>query len=267
MPVKKLLRRSELKSRWLQLLLSSMVLCASYYCYDTPAALHDQLRDYMVSEDTSITEEEFEVKFNLLYTVYSIPNIVIPLLLGSMLCARYGAAKCVVIFSVFVCLGQAVVSLGLAAASLRIMLLGRFIFGLGGENLAVAASTLLQDWFLGAELGFSMGISLSVSRLGSVINNIASPTLAAQGKTVQAPFTFSIFVGLCGVLASVGAYRLDKFAERKLEPEEKRLADIRKKAYENGATDDPLSPPLVLRETKLSSILRLPKVFWFLSAS
>ena len=49
------------------------------------------------------------------------------------------------------------------------MLIGRFIFCLGGENLAVTQSSIASKWFFGKTLSFAMGINVSFSRLGSVI--------------------------------------------------------------------------------------------------
>ena len=43
-----------------------------------------------------------------------------------------------------------------------VMLLGRVIFGLGGENITVAQSALLADWFAGGELALAFGINLSI---------------------------------------------------------------------------------------------------------
>lgn len=94
------------------------------------------------------------------------------------------------------------------------MLLGRCIYGLGGENMSVAQSSLVAEWFRvresisktsqqaclppayiynthkthshthihthtqGKELAFAFGINLSCSRLGSVINNFVEPEIA-----------------------------------------------------------------------------------------
>ena len=51
---------------------------------------------------------------------------------------------------------QVVFSLGISIHSWPLMFVGRFIFGLGGENLVVANSALLADWFK----GFNMAIEL-----------------------------------------------------------------------------------------------------------
>jgi nitrate/nitrite transporter NarK len=55
------------------------------------------------------------------------------------------------------------------------MLAGRAVFGLGGECMSVAQSSIVSVWFKGNELSFAMGLNLSVSRLGSVLNGIVLP--------------------------------------------------------------------------------------------
>lgn len=35
------------------------------------------------------------------------------------------------------------------------MILGRFIFGLGGESLGIASSIIINKWFVGKELSFA----------------------------------------------------------------------------------------------------------------
>lgn len=44
-------------------------------------------------------------------------------------------------------------ALGTSMRSIPIMLVGRVIFGLGGESLCVGQSTIIAQWFDGKELG------------------------------------------------------------------------------------------------------------------
>ena len=55
------------------------------------------------------------------------------------------------------------------------MLVGRVVFGLGGESMSVAQSAIVSSWFKGKELAFALGVNLSVSRLGSVLNSNTIP--------------------------------------------------------------------------------------------
>lgn len=58
-----------------------------------------------------------------------------------------------------------------------IALIGRFIFGLGGEAILCSKSVLISQWFKGQELSLAFGVVVSVSRFGSSVNNYILPSL------------------------------------------------------------------------------------------
>ena len=58
----------------------------------------------------------------------------------------------------------------------------------------MAISALLAEWFKGKELAFAFGVNLSISRVGSVINNIVSPTVADRYNMSSVCW---IGVGMC----------------------------------------------------------------------
>lgn len=60
------------------------------------------------------------------------------------------------------------------------MLIGRVVFGLGGESMSVSQSAIVTVWFKGKELAFALGANISISRLGSVINANTVPPLYAD---------------------------------------------------------------------------------------
>ena len=97
-------QKSSLQVRWLILALTCIVMTGSYYAYDIPSALHQQLQDYMSPSDSS---SSYETNFNLLYTIYSIPNVILPLFGGNIV-DRYGAPKCLTFFATLVFMGALV---------------------------------------------------------------------------------------------------------------------------------------------------------------
>ena len=58
-------------------------------------------------------------------------------------------------------------------------LVGRFIFGLGGESLYVTQSSLISNWFMGRNMVLTFGINISVGRLGSIANDYSEPLFDA----------------------------------------------------------------------------------------
>ena len=153
------------RMRWLVLCLISIVSIGSYFCFDNPSALQSELMDLF-----GINTFEYTI----FYAVYSLPNIVLPLF-GGFFVDKIGIRIGLLLFSSLVAAGQAVFALGCSSAQYWLAVLGRFIFGLGGESLAVATSTITFSWFLGKEMALAMGITICVSRIGSVMNDFIEP--------------------------------------------------------------------------------------------
>lgn len=59
------------------------------------------------------------------------------------------------IFMTLIVIGQATIYFGACHDNLRIMVLGRFFFGLGGESLGITSSIIQIIWFSGKELSFA----------------------------------------------------------------------------------------------------------------
>ena len=75
------MERAQSPLRWAVLFFGCLTLIGNYYCYDNPAALKTQLE-----ERTGMDE----VTYNLMYSVYSFPNMLLPFL-GGWMCDRFGS--------------------------------------------------------------------------------------------------------------------------------------------------------------------------------
>jgi MFS family permease len=64
------------------------------------------------------------------------------------------------------------------ADSLKVMVFGRFLFGLGGEALGIGANIFVIKWFSGKELSFANALTLSMFRSATVLNTLLSPKIA-----------------------------------------------------------------------------------------
>lgn len=205
------LEKPQLASRWLILLFACLLMTGNYYSYDNPSALHAQMSERFVNETSatgaSMSSSEFEVNFNLLYTFYSLPNVILPLF-GGIITDKFGSSKLIMVFISIIALGQALVSVGVSMESMPVTLAGRLVFGLGGESLSAAMSTILAEWFKGKELAFAMGVQLSISRLGSVINDNLSPIIASK-YGIEYAFWFGFTLLLLSVLCSVTIFLID----------------------------------------------------------
>ena len=64
------------------------------------------------------------------------------------------------IFHIFFLTGQVIFALGGLLDSYPVMQAGRFVFGIGGESLAVAQNTYAVSWFKGKELNMVFGFQV-----------------------------------------------------------------------------------------------------------
>jgi MFS family permease len=252
-------REPSMYFRWLVLFATCLVMTCVYYSLDIPAALHQNLKNYM-------NDSAFELRFNLLYTLYSFPNVILPFF-GGYFTDKMGASYCLMIFAAFCFLGQLIFAAGTAYRNWTFMLLGRAVYGIGGESICVAYSTLLTEWFAGKELAFSFGIALAISRLGSVFNNLASPVIANSFSTPWALWA-GVALNFMAVVVAAGIKNVD--------------AQQRSISLAMDASDNPsdLAQPLLLQQIEHEGTNRggqrpvsrmgfrqFSPMFWLLSAS
>lgn len=150
--------------RWIVLLFVSFAMFGNYYIYDSMAPVFDLLKEKLGFSDQQL---------GLLYTVYSVAAILV-LLAGGYVIDRFGTKRSITLFAV-ICVVAAVVTA--ATGELAVMLVGRFLLGLGSEPLIVAVTTALARWFKGKELSLAFGLNLTIARLGSVSADL-SPSWA-----------------------------------------------------------------------------------------
>jgi nitrate/nitrite transporter NarK len=118
---------------------------------------------------------------------------------------------------------------------LKMMLLGRFFYGLGAETSIVVVSKILVKWFKGRDLALAFGLKVGFGRLGTAAALIISPELANGGATLTVAIWFAAVLVLAGLLAFIVYMwfdaRLDKQLAQDTEksaPEAFRFSDITK---------------------------------------
>ncbi|KAH9512799.1 Major facilitator super domain-containing protein 1 [Bulinus truncatus] len=190
----------------------------SYFCYDNPAAL----------QDTMIRELDLsEGQFMAFYSFYSWPNVVLCMFGGYLIDRLFGVRLGAIIFSLFVTFGQVIFAFGSLFNLYPLMCFGRFVFGIGGESLAVAQNTYAVKWFQGKELNMVFGLQLSFSRVGSTVNmNVMQPLynyIEKSGYHGYKCLGIALFVGafmcvfslICAGVLSFFDKRADRVLKRK----------------------------------------------------
>ncbi len=216
--------------RWVSLLMISFVVLGTYYAYDSISPIGD-----LIKKDLGITSAQF----GYLYSAYSLPNFVM-LLVGGMLIDRIGTRIGGMLFAGLCLLGTVVTALG--SHSLAMMLVGRFLFGLGAECIIVVQSKIIAKWFIGRELALAFGVNLSICRLGTwfsymsingLTNRFGSWNSALWFVAILMAVSFSVFMAYA-VMDRRMSLRV------KIEEEKSERIDFRE-------------------------IFRLPKSFWLIS--
>lgn len=279
-------KKSELRSRFVILIVMCLGLFGSYYCYDIPAATESQLQRHFNSTDAS-TNAKFPLDFNLMYSVYSWPNTVLPFF-GGYISDVLGVKLMGVVFISLITLGQFVVSIGIsikdAPTAWGVMWAGRTIFGFGGESLSVVQSAFVASYFQGKELAFAMGVNLALARIGSVVNDQASAAISSS-YGVNYAYWVGFLVCIISLIGMVVAYYMDVHADSRIRKNKglPRLANqgllwqlfcrcCQRRGAAAMAIDDsgelielPPAPPS--EEIHLSAVLKFPVVFWILTLS
>ncbi|CAG9797126.1 unnamed protein product [Chironomus riparius] len=147
--------------RFIALIFMCLVGFASYFCYDNPGALQDNFKS-----DLDLTTTQFA----MLYSIYSWPNVILCFIGGFLIDRVFGIRLGTIIYMFILMIGQLIFAFGTTTNAFYIMLLGRFIFGIGAESLAVAQNNYAVLWFKGKELNMVFGLQLSFARFGSTVN-------------------------------------------------------------------------------------------------
>ncbi|EGG17109.1 major facilitator superfamily domain-containing protein 1 [Cavenderia fasciculata] len=193
---------SEHLFRYLGLLFICLITFGSYYIYDIPGAFPSVPHPTSADPNGTISELEIyydigDTQYGILYSVYNFPNMVIVFFGGYLIDTVFGLKKGAMVFCVLVMAGQIIFSLSASYKLYWLALVGRLVFGLGGESLSVAQSTFCATWFNGrSDINFAFAITLGFSRIGSAVNFQVTPELI---KSHSIPFAVWFGAITCGV--------------------------------------------------------------------
>lgn len=122
----------------------------------------------------------------------------------------FGSSRMIVALSTLTSLGHLLFAWGVSARTYWLMVVGRTLFGMGGESLEVAQSRMTTEWFRDGLLGLALGLNLTSARLATALNDILSPWLSRQIGPTGATFTglgFCILSFACGLLLIYVTFR------------------------------------------------------------
>ena len=109
--------------------------------------------DVLLRSQHAATSRSQTSRFSAIFIGYSVSNTIVPLLSGPFF-SRMGKWRGVTIIAITITIGVAIVWGGMVANSFPLVVIGRAIYGLGGESVFVGIDILVTKWFHGAEIGF-----------------------------------------------------------------------------------------------------------------
>jgi len=192
------------KYRYTLLLFVSLLTFGSYFAYDSIGAIENILIKALDLPPGTIGS---------LYSAYSLAAIAI-VFFGGVLTDKLGTRRASMLFSSLVVLGALIVAL---AQSTTMLFIGRLVFGAGSESLVVAQLAILSKWFKGRELALSFGISLTISRLGTLFSFNTEAMIANYFGNYKYALWAAVLLCLVSLLSNIVSNMLDARGERILQ--------------------------------------------------
>jgi MFS family permease len=186
--------------RWVVLLVVALAMFANYYVFDAMNPVGPLLEAQLGFSQSQI---------GLLDSAYNVAALLV-LLLGGVFIDRAGTKRAVVLFSIVTAIGGVLIALG---SRHELMMIGRFVLGLGAEPLIVAITAVLARWFKAKELSFAMAIDLTIARLGSVAADNSRNWAAPLFDFWQRPLVLAAAIGGVCVASAVLYVILERRAE------------------------------------------------------
>ncbi|MDZ7741441.1 MAG: MFS transporter [Bacteroidota bacterium] len=225
------LRRSMKDSaatRWAILFLIAFVQAANYYFYDAISPLKR-----LLEENFNITSSDY----GMFVAAYSIPNtFLLMAVLGGIILDKLGIRRTGFLFVGMMGLGGLLTAYGASeyfsnggfaygffnsfltdySPELKMMVLGRFFFGLGAETSIVVVSKVIVKWLKGKELALAFGMKIGLARAGSALALFYSAEIAEAASHWTIAIWFAAILLLIAFLAFLVYTAFDIRIDRQL---------------------------------------------------
>lgn len=187
--------------RFIVLIFVAFLAYGSYFAYDSLGAIAP-----LLIKAFGIGREQIGIA----YSAYSIAAI-FSVFLGGLLVDRIGTRRASLIFSSLIVLGAFIVAI---ARDIYTIYIGRVIFGMGSESLVVCQSAILARWFKGKELAMAFGISLTLSRLGTILSFNIEASIAEKFGGFRSALWAALFFCFLSLLSNIVYFFMDRYGSR-----------------------------------------------------
>lgn len=191
--------------KWLGVALLAITGYTILYNNDTPQSIQEEIMD-----ELSITS----FQYSLLYVFLCIPSIVVPFVAG-VLVHSWSPIKTILLFLIFSITGSGLCFLSGYIKSYPLMLLGRFLFGTGGQSIFTVLAGMGTIWFEVHQRAFVQCLMLMMSRAGTTSTTFFSPKFLDLSETITAPFSFCFFLMIFGSFTIFGFLFMERVTKNK----------------------------------------------------
>ncbi|KAE8579278.1 hypothetical protein XENTR_v10023979 [Xenopus tropicalis] len=242
--------------RFVVLFFNCLLTFGSYFCFDIPSVLQDQFQGDLNCTNASQPNSTHTgcveglgmspEQYNLLYAIYAWTNALVVIVAGFLI-DKLGNRFGLFLFSFLTVLGSTIFALGSHFKGtpylLPLMLTGRLLFGSGNGSLTIVQNRITAFWFKGKELALAFGLTLSFSRLGSVLNFFLTKRFEDQFG-IQWTLWGGTILCVLGFFSAITVSALDKVGMKQLGLEG---------AIQEGS-----------KKVRVQDIRRLPLRYWLL---
>ncbi len=214
---------------YIALFLISLAAMASYFAYDCIGPLTPLLK-----EQLSLSAKQVY----WLYSIYSIP-VILFVVLGGILADKLGVKLASVVFAGLFTIGTILT----ASQDFWIMLVGRFLFGIGAECYYVVMNKILAKWFKDKGLALAFGVNLFLCRAGTYAAFFGLPWVASSFSLANALWIVA-GINILGLASTFLYMIIDRLGEKK-----KYVSFV----------EEPVE------KFELKTAFRLPLAFWVIS--
>lgn len=137
------------------------------------------------------------VEVSLLYSVSSAPNLVSNLI-AAWLIEKIGLGISALLFSTQVFIGIFICFYGITNGQFKLLLIGRFIFGIGFDTTFLAQTLAAERWFSGRFMTLAISLNRSCVYLFAAISTYLQPELFFKYRGFEVPlFAYALVAVMC----------------------------------------------------------------------
>lgn len=207
---------SSMKSYMVLILILNLFVCFGMrYTYDFPQALEDPLI-------RKLNIDTFKVEY--LYSLYALPNLLMAPVSGYFI-EKLNMPLSGMILAVLTAIGHGLCLHAVASNNFAWALVGRGVFGVGGEGLGILQATINEYWFSGVLLSVSNALCQFMNNLSDMTGNFMTPLIYESYRTITLPLFIGGCVCIFSCLITIGYYwahiKFDRFHKEHLDSSDK----------------------------------------------